>query len=69
MALDTQLVVMPLLGTFHVHQIAPVCTTVGISYAQIEYSTSTNNTIIALHQGVFQGIIVYLIYRESGAYE
>ena len=40
---------------------------VGISYAQVEYSTSAQNIVVALHQGVFQGIIVYLIPRESGS--
>ena len=40
---------------------------VSISYAQVEYSTSAQNTVVALHQGVFQGIIIYLIPRESGS--
>ena len=42
---------------------------VGISYAQVEYSTSTQNTVVAFHQGAFQGIVIYLIPRESGSQE
>jgi hypothetical protein len=36
---------------------------VGISYAQVEYSASAHNTVIALHQGVFLGIV--FILREA----
>jgi hypothetical protein len=41
----------------------------GISYAQIEYYTSTYNIVVVLYQGVFQGIIFYLIHRESNGQE
>jgi len=40
---------------------------VGISYAQVENSASTKNTVIAPHHGIFQGIVVYLITREGGS--
>ena len=40
---------------------------VGISYAQVQYSTSAQNTIVALHQGVFQGIIIYFYPMGKGS--
>jgi hypothetical protein len=30
-----------------------------------KYFASAQNTIIALHQGIFQGIVIYLIYKEN----
>jgi hypothetical protein len=36
---------------------------VGISYAHVEYSASIQNTIVAFHLGVFQGIV--FIHREA----
>jgi hypothetical protein len=39
---------------------------VGISSSQGENFTSAQNTVIALHSGVFQRIIIYLIDWESG---
>jgi hypothetical protein len=36
---------------------------VGISYAHVEYSASAQNTIVAFHPRVFQGII--FILREA----
>jgi hypothetical protein len=42
---------------------------VGISYAQVEYSTSTQNIVVGFYQGVFQGIVIYLIPTESGSQE
>jgi hypothetical protein len=36
---------------------------VGISYAHVEYSTSTQNTVVAFPPGLFQGII--FIHREA----
>ena len=41
----------------------PLVIGVGIPYAQVEYSTSAQNTTIAFHLGVFQGII--FIHREA----
>ena len=42
---------------------------VGTSYPQVEISGSAQNIVVALHQGVFRGIVIYLIPRESGSYE
>ena len=36
---------------------------VGISYAHVEYSASAQNTVVAFHPGVFQGIV--FIHREA----
>jgi hypothetical protein len=36
---------------------------VGISYAHVEYSASAQNTVVAFHPGLFQGII--FIHREA----
>jgi hypothetical protein len=41
----------------------PLRVAVGISYAHVEYSASEENTVVAFHPGVFQGIV--FIHREA----
>jgi hypothetical protein len=43
--------------------------TVGISYVYWIIPQRTEYTVVALHPGVFQGIAIYFIPRESGSKE
>ena len=60
-AADTE--TQPFSQYYHRHPSYNNYPAVGISYAQVEYSTSAQNTTIAFHLGVFQGII--FIHREA----